>query len=149
MPSSVPWFLYAIAAAILWGLNYALTEKLMKTFSTAIVLLSAALGGLVMAILMGLSGGGFRRDLELLQAGGREVWWLVASVVVYVVANLCILASVRGSNATIAAVVETTYPLFTVVFAWLLFREMQATSGTLLGAVLIIAGVACVLVGGK
>ena len=67
MPTNIPWFLWAIAAAILWGLNYALTEKLLKTFSTATVLLSAALGGLVMAILMGLSGGGFRR------AGARSI----------------------------------------------------------------------------
>jgi drug/metabolite transporter (DMT)-like permease len=147
MTTPGPWFFYAVAAAVLWGLNYTLTERLLKSLSTATVLLAAALGGLVVSVTMGLVGGGFRRDLALLASGGREAWWLAASVAVYLTANLCILASVRGSNATLAAVVETTYPLFTVVFAWLLFREMQATSGTLLGAVLIIAGVACVLRG--
>ena len=147
MTTPGPWFLYAVAAAVLWGLNYTLTERLLKSLSTATVLLAAALGGLVVSVTMGLVGGGFRRDLALLASGGREAWWLAASVAVYLTANLCILASVRGSNATLAAVVETTYPLFTVVFAWLLFREMQATPGTLLGAVLIIAGVACVLRG--
>jgi len=147
MTTPGPWFLYAVAAAVLWGLNYTLTERLLKSLSTATVLLAAALGGLVVSVTMGLVGGGFRRDLALLASGGREAWWLAASVAVYLTANLCILASVRGSNATLAAVVETTYPLFTVVFAWLLFREMQATPATLLGAVLIIAGVACVLRG--
>lgn len=147
MTTPGPWFFYAVAAAVLWGLNYTLTERLLKSLSTATVLLAAALGGLGVSVTMGLVGGGFRRDLALLSSGGREAWWLVASVTVYLTANLCILASVRGSNATLAAVVETTYPLFTVVFAWLLFREMQATPGTLLGAVLIIAGVACVLRG--
>jgi len=147
MPSIGPWFVFAVVASILWGLNYVLTERLLKTVSTATVLLAAALGGLVVAVTMGVVGGGFRRDLALLAAGGREAWWLAASVAVYLTANLCILASVRGSNATLAAVVETTYPLFTMVFAWVLFRETQATPGTFAGALLIIAGVACVLLG--
>jgi drug/metabolite transporter (DMT)-like permease len=147
MPAPGPWFFYAVAAAVLWGLNYTLTERLLKSLSTATVLLAAAVGGLVVSLTMGFLGGGFRRDLGLLAAGGREAWWLAASVGVYLTANLCILASVRGSNATLAAVVESTYPLFTVIFAWVLFREFQATPGTLVGAVLIVAGVACVLRG--
>lgn len=147
MPSVGPWFAFAVAASVLWGLNYVLTERLLRSLSTATVLLAAALGGLVVALVVGMVGGGFRRDLALLASGGREAWWLAASVAVYLTANLCILASVRGSSATLAAVVETTYPLFTVVFAWVLFREVQATPGTLAGALLIIAGVACVLLG--
>ena len=126
MPATGSWFVFAVVASILWGLNYVLTERLLRSLSTATVLLAAALGGLVVAVTIGVVGGGFRRDLELLASGGREAWWLAASVAVYLVANLCILASVRGSNATLAAVVETTYPLFTMVFAWVLFLGQSA-----------------------
>jgi drug/metabolite transporter (DMT)-like permease len=74
---------------------------------------------------------------------------LLISIVIYIAANVLIMASINAKNATMAAMIEITYPLFTALFAWLLFRQVQMSAGTLAGAALILSGVACIYYFGK
>jgi drug/metabolite transporter (DMT)-like permease len=71
-------------------------------------------------------------------------WLVLGSVAVYVGANIFILLATKSKNATMAAMVEITYPLFTALFAWLLFKEVQVNAGTAAGAFLILSGVCCI-----
>jgi len=138
------WIVYAIIAAILWGLNYTLTEQLMKTVSIATLMLAAAVCSFIFALFLGASQKGFLTDWQVLKKMSTETTFFFASIVVYIAANFFILLSIKAKNATMAGMIEITYPLFTAFFAWALFRQTQVTLGTLLGAGLIIAGVGCI-----
>ena len=138
------WLVYAVAAAIVWGLSYVLTEQLLKNISLAAVILWGSVGSMMFATCLGFATGSFKQDRQVLVRGGKEMWLLLAFVATYIVANLLIVLSIKAKNATMAGMIEITYPLFTVFFAWLLFRESQLTLGTLLGTGLIMAGVACI-----
>jgi drug/metabolite transporter (DMT)-like permease len=52
-----------------------------------------------------------------------------------------------AKNPTLASLIEISYPLFVVVFAWLFFREMQLNPMTICGGLLVIAGVAVIILG--
>lgn len=138
------WVFYAISAAVLWGLSYILTEKLMKDISMASVLISAAIGSFLFSLCLGLGTGSFSSDWDILKKTGAEAKLFIACILVYIAANIFILLSIKAKNATMAGMIEISYPLFTALFAWLLFRESQATAGTFMGAALIIAGIACI-----
>jgi drug/metabolite transporter (DMT)-like permease len=140
----VIWFVYACSAAVLWGLSYTVSEQLMKKLSIPTVLLTAALGNLIFALAAGLILKKFPKDWETLKTGDGVTWLMLGSVAVYVAANIFILLATKSKNATMAAMVEITYPLFTALFAWLLFKEMQVNTGTALGGVLILCGVCCI-----
>lgn len=56
-------------------------------------------------------------------------------------ANLFIVYSIQVKDATAAGIVELIYPLFTILFTWLLFRENHITAPVILGGGLIFAGV--------
>jgi drug/metabolite transporter (DMT)-like permease len=56
---------------------------------------------------------------------------------------------VRGRNATLASLIEISYPAFVAVFAWLLFREWQLNAGVLLGALLVFAGCTLIIVNSR
>ena len=52
-----------------------------------------------------------------------------------------------AKNPTLASLIEISYPIFVVVFAWLFFREMQLNAMTLFGGLLVLAGVSVIILG--
>ena len=52
-----------------------------------------------------------------------------------------------AKNPTLASLIEISYPLFVVLFAWIFFREMQLNTITICGGLLVIAGVAVIILG--
>jgi drug/metabolite transporter (DMT)-like permease len=143
------WFLYAVAASILWGMSYAMLDELLKKLSFASIILTSAVASVVFAAGLGLVNKSFSADWEILKTTGRETKLLAISIVIYIAANLFIMASINAKNATMAAMIEISYPLFTALFAWMFFRSVQVTPGTLAGAALVLAGVACIYYFGK
>lgn len=96
------------------------------------------------ALAVGLLRGTFIADLARL--GDRNVLgFTAASVVVFTAANTAIFLSIAAKNATVAGLVEISYPVFIALFAWLVLRETQLTAGVAAGAALIFAGVVLVL----
>ena len=138
------WFFYALASAALWGVSYALYEQMMKTLSAASTMLYSSLGGIVLFFLLASANGTLARDWQIVRSGGSEAKILLTVILVNTAANMLMLMSVKEKNATVAGMVEITYPLFTAIFAWLFFKQMQLTMGSMLGFCLIVAGIACI-----
>src|SRR5690606_14113912 len=105
------WIAYAITAAVLWGLSYTLTEQLLKKISVASVILSCSLGGAIFALALGLVMKTFKKDWELLRQAGTELKLFLSCIAVYITANIFILLSIKAKNATMAGMIEITYPL--------------------------------------
>lgn len=144
------WFLYAILAALFWGMNYSIYEQLMRKLSLGAMLVGMALCNLVMAVVVyGLASDKLRQDLTVLQTDMPVTRLFLGMLGAGALASLFIFVSIRGRNATMAAMIEIAYPLFTALFAWLFFREVQVNAGTLMGAMLILSGVSCIYFYGK
>lgn len=143
------WIVYAMCASVLWGLSYTVSEQLLKKISVAGVMVTGGIGCLIFGIGLGLARGVFPGDLKALQKQDGCFKLMLASVVVYVIASTFILLATKAKNATMAAMIEISYPLFTALFAWLIFKQVQVNAGTLAGASLVMAGVACIYYFGK
>lgn len=143
------WIAYAMAASLLWGISYTVNEQLMKKISIPGVLLTGAIGSFFFALALGLAGGTIAKDIDILKKSDGPVKLLAASICVYVIANTFILLATKSKNATMAGMIEITYPLFTALFAYLIFKETQANWGTIVGAGLVLSGVACIYYFGK
>jgi drug/metabolite transporter (DMT)-like permease len=138
------WIVYSLLAAMFWGMTYSMSGQLVKHFSSPFIMFSASLHVAVFSLLLGIFGKGFSADFQIARRMGTETFYLVASGIIIVIGQTMILTSIRAKNATMAAMIEITYPLFTALFIWLFFREAQVTWGTLLGGLLIIAGAGCI-----
>jgi drug/metabolite transporter (DMT)-like permease len=143
----LPWYLPAIAAAVVWGLHYPLIEHALKRVSlTAVVLLTAAPMALV-ALAFPARLADDWRALAALPPGERL---LIAAIALTSLAGTVLLyLAVRGRNATLASLIEISYPAFVALFAWLLFREWQLNAGVLFGAALVFAGTALIIVNSR
>jgi drug/metabolite transporter (DMT)-like permease len=78
-----------------------------------------------------------------------ERWTLLSVAVTSLLATVLLFVSIDQKNTTMAGLIEISYPLFIVLFTWLLFREAHLTWTSALGGLLIMAGAAIVIAGSR
>lgn len=134
------WLIYAISAAILWGLNYSLSEKLLQKISVFYLLFfQAAAGTLVYFIIISFQGNLKTQIATLSKTGNLKL--IVGAVATYLAANILICISIQSKNATLAGIIELAYPIFTILFTWLLFNQIHANWSVIAGGLCIALGV--------
>jgi drug/metabolite transporter (DMT)-like permease len=139
------WIVWSVAAAIIWGINYAVSGRLLSRGLSAwtLFLLDAIVGVFVVGGLVLAFGRGKEMLAELQNLHG-EYHWLAIAALASTSAGVFIFLAIGGKNATVASLIEISYPFFVALFAWLLFREAELNLATLIGGVLILLGVAIV-----
>jgi drug/metabolite transporter (DMT)-like permease len=142
------WFFYALGAAILWGIQYATIEQLIKTVPTP--LLTVVYTAMLTLAYIGVFSV-FRIDLGLAQWQTyftfRNVLLFGIITLVGCVGTLLIFAAIAAGTATQASIIEITYPFFVPVFAALMYGEASLAPHLLGGGMLILMGVGLVLKG--
>lgn len=144
------WIIYALGAAILWGINYSVSGRVLERgvspftlFLLDLVFGLLTIGGFVLA-----TGKGRNVILEVRSLGPN--WPLLLVVMSCVTAaGLLSFMAIGAKNATLASLIEISYPLFVAFFAWLFFREAQWNWPTILGGAMTLGGVAVVCLGNR
>ncbi|MBI1362853.1 MAG: EamA family transporter [Proteobacteria bacterium] len=147
--SQYGWFVAALGAAMLWGASYAVSEKVLRLgFSPAGLLVFNGMLAIMMygTVMWVQNGWG---TFKVFQTHPHAIWWLMFVAVLNVSANFMIFYSIGAKNATLASLIEISYPLFTAFFVWLLFRQVQFNWTVAAGAFLIFSGIVCVFVGSR
>ena len=135
------WFVYATAAAALWGLEYVLLGRLFDNRISPVFLLSAQMftGAVVMGTVC-IASGSFRTQVDI-ATGDRSVLLLIAlSAVVFTLGTLLIAISIKEGSPLLAGLVEISYSLFILLFSVLLGWSEPINPRALLGGLLIIVG---------
>lgn len=135
------WLVYAIFAAVIWGLDYALGEKILQSKISPITLLALQmlLGSLLYLALGSVAR--LRADINVIVHNKALLWILLAALISFSAGNLLVFLSIKAKNAVFAGLVELSYPIFTMLFAWLLFNNNRFSVSTALGSLLIFSGI--------
>ena len=135
------WFIYALLASAFWGVTYAVAGRLFQHgFSVPVLLVIELMLALPVFLVIAYVTGALKSDIALLTSR-PNLWPLLFSLAVFSgIASFFIASSISEKNATLAALVEISYPLFTFAFVWLIFREVQLSWETAIGGLLIISG---------
>jgi uncharacterized membrane protein len=144
------WLLYALGAAVIWGINYAVSGRLLERGMSpqTLFFIDLVFGTLSLAALLTITGRWSATAAEI-RSAQPDLFWLILAVVAATTAGLLIFMSIQAKNATIASLIEVSYPLFTAFFAWILFRQNTINTATIIGALLIFAGVLVVARGNR
>lgn len=134
------WFTFAIFAAILWGFNYTLAEKVLRSISPITLLaLEMLIGAILFTCISFFTT--MKRDVQILTTDSGILWLTLAEVAVVLLASFFIVTSINLKNATIAGILELIYPIFTILFTWFLFNENHVNLSVIIGGFFIFAGV--------
>ena len=139
------WIAFALMAAVLWGISYVLYERLVKDIAPASIMLFTIIGAFFFYVSLTMASGSLIRDFNIIKNSGQSIKLIISIVAVNAMANLLGLYSMKAKSATAMGMIEISYPLFTALFAYLLFKQNQLSSGLLLGGLLIMSGVICII----
>jgi drug/metabolite transporter (DMT)-like permease len=137
------WWMYALISAACWGAQYVLMESLFRRvdFAAAFSFLSLANGILVSAVLWILYP---RQNWAKLCESWPIIWMIIFYLVFGSGAYLFNALAINEKDATMASLLEISYPLFIILFTLIFLRQLHLNAVGLAGAVLILTG--CVLV---
>lgn len=144
------WFVYALLAAVIWGISYAASGRAIERGVSPLVLFSlytvvgACLG--VGALVVTGRLGAISAEIKSI---GPDWPWLTIAVLASGIGALLIYMAIGEKNATLASLIEISYPVFVAFFAWLFFRETHLNVWSILGGAMIISGVAVVYLGNR
>ncbi len=138
-----PWYIAALGAAVVWGLHYPLIAYALKRVSIVSVLFLTALPIVLLAPIFYRTLAADYATLEVLPWPARAT--VLALALTSLAGAVLLFLSIAGKNATLAALIEISYPVFVVIFAWLLFREWHVNANVIAGAVLVFIGVCLII----
>jgi len=139
-----PWWVFSIIAAVLWGFHFNLVVKVSSVLPkdiytplTIFVITSVSILLLLPVIHVKV----FTNLLTLWHAGNDiRISVVVLIFTAIMAANLLYIAMQLSPNATVAALLDITYPVFIAIVAWLLYRENHLDWSVLAGGALIFTG---------
>jgi drug/metabolite transporter (DMT)-like permease len=144
------WIFYAIFASLCWGVSYAACGPLLKKgLHPLIFLLGYSLFGFLGALIALVYSGKYKIGMNFRDLSSTELGWFFFSVAGSALGAYLTYAAMGAKNPTLVALIEISYPIFVVLFAWLFFREMQLNSMTLSGGVLVLTGITVIIIGGR
>jgi drug/metabolite transporter (DMT)-like permease len=79
-------------------------------------------------------------DLITIASSKRVIYYLLAGTAALLIAEIFIGFSIIAKNATIAGLIEISYPIFIALFSYLLFKN-TITISTVIGAAVIFIGI--------
>ncbi len=136
------WFIYALTAAVLWGVGYVLAEKLLKGgIGPAFLMFASGTVTLPLYFLLALYLGQFKSGIEVLLADNGKLILVIVSALTVLGGTFLVFLGISEKNATLVNLIEISYPFFTFIFAWLILREVQLSWETAVGGLLIFSGI--------
>lgn len=129
------WVVTAIATAACWGMTYMLAGKIIKLTDKNVYLAVTSIANTVIFSLLAINSG-------TIGSVSWTAWALIGiATVLSVVGNALSIYSIELSDPVRAASVEVTYPLWCMVFSLLLAENTTVTPKTVIGSMLVIAGI--------
>ncbi|MEM6812225.1 MAG: EamA family transporter [Pseudomonadota bacterium] len=141
------WFFCALGTAVLWGLSYAISEKVMKDGITPIfIMVTTGFFYFVIAFLIAYFSEGFKSGFTVLETNKSTLINLLIMSLAFIGGTFLIYYAINLKNATYANLIEITYPIFTLLFAYILYKEIQINISTMIGGIMIFAGVVLIYI---
>lgn len=137
------WYIFAVGASVLWGLNYVLTEKILQGgVSIFFLMFLSSVVLMVFSLICAFAGNNsiVRHSMDIIQSGKVSLWILAGYICSGFLGWFLINNAILLRNATSASLIEITYPLFVILFAWIFFKDAHLNPYVVLGGTMIVGG---------
>lgn len=137
------WYVWALLGAFIWGIHYNFLAKVMQVASPITAYFIPTI-----LLLLGLP---FYYkilidDIRDILASTTEIKAMtVAIAFTSIVGSISVYKAIHGSNATLASLIEITYPLCVALFAYFILKETHLSVVDVVGGLLIISGTGIII----
>lgn len=132
------WWMYALGAALIWGVHYNILGKAMTTITP---LTAYWLPTVIMTVGLPFFYKTLAEDFHKTLAAPLDVKISVVLIsFTSFLASIFLYKAIQEHNPVHASLIEVTFPIFVAIFALILFNENHFDWKTTLGGILILLG---------
>ena len=114
-------FIYAMSAAVTWGLVYTIDQKILYTVSPmALLFIHSVISAIIVLPFIFFNNGSIK---NLALSGNLNIALILVYAILATLANFFIFAGIKNSNASTISIIEISYPFFVVAFSYPIFRS--------------------------
>jgi drug/metabolite transporter (DMT)-like permease len=135
------WFIYAISAAVLWGFQYSSYGAKLSDIPATVYSFYYYLGVTIINTIIVL----YAHPVSAMTLPRSQWGWMAANILVGAFASLFIAKSIQHESAAHSSMIEIAYPLFVLLFSFLLFKEQLPTARQLIGGGFVFFGILLIL----
>lgn len=139
----IPWYIAALGAALAWGVHYPLVGFALQRISLFGVLLISVIPIL---LLVPFFAGQLNTDVQNFRGLPINEQWIISVIGITSLAGAAfVFLAISSKNATLASLIEITYPVFVAFFSYVLFKQVHVNASVVLGGILVIAGAGLII----
>lgn len=138
-------FIFAALASIAWGLAYTLDQKILEKLPPIVLISLSYLVCFILTIpFLFYENKNFSDFSYFSSIDKKMIITFLISVLLTFSANYFILAGIKELNASTASIVEITYPVFVIIFSFIIFRTVPNYL-FLIGTVIVLFGISMII----
>lgn len=138
MLSFMPWYGFALTAAVVWGLHYILIDRALTTISP---ITAYWMPTLIMVLGLPFFSDTLIKDFKAVYVADWTVQLSVAIIAfTSFIASMSLYKAIQLHNPVHASLIEMSYPVFIVIFSYLILKENHFDIPTMIGGGMMIAG---------
>ncbi len=135
------WLYYAIIAAMVWGLSYTISGQILLHVST-ITLLTLQMFFSTLIFSLSLFFNKYRKEILIILHDKSLLLLIIMEMLLFMTGSYLSWQSLKiYSNPGIVALVESTYPLFAIIFSYIFFNIFRLNLIMIIGSLLVFAGI--------
>jgi drug/metabolite transporter (DMT)-like permease len=139
-------YLYPFLASITWGMIYSLDQRILQRVSPALVIFINT--GIVMVAFLPVVLFEKETMTQLLRVDKRSLFIIFVTAMLSIAANWFILKGIKDLDASMASMIEISYPIFVAIFSFLFFRTVLSPAIILGGALILVGSMIVIRYGG-
>ena len=114
-------FIYALGAAIVWGLVYTIDQKVLSSLNPLPLLFVYSIVTAIIVIPFILYNTSSVK--EVITSGKTILSLIVICAFLTILGNFLILTGIKNMDASTASIIEISYPFFVVLFSYFIFHS--------------------------
>ena len=139
----IPWYITALGAALIWGIHYPLIDHALKKISLLGVLVLTVIPVLLITPFFSATLASDYQAFKTLDVTDKLS--IAAIGLTSLLASVLLFMSIEGKNATLASLIEITYPVFVAIFSYILFKHSHVNASIILGGIMVITGASIII----
>ena len=143
----IPWYIAALGAALSWGVHYPLVGFALQRISLFGVLM---LTSIPILLLVPFFSGQLTTDVQNFRGLSLAEQAMISAIGLTSLAGAaCVFLAIGSKNATLASLIEISYPVFVALFSYLMFRHVHLNASAALGGLLVMVGTGLIILNNK
>lgn len=132
--------IYALIVSITRGVQYALLDKVLVSIPVVILcFFSSIFNTIFFGVIFYLWN--YSTHLKKYFPTNKIIWLFALVTVLYLISSSLILVAIKNKNATIASLIEISYPIFVILFTYLFYKSVNLNRATILWGIMILWGI--------